>query len=258
MNYFRTCDKTNEIINNHSISKSDLELFYNFLSQPEISEILLSPTFHSIENVSTLVKDWFNFLQSQKNNSIIPKNAVYGNTIYRATFGSEYTLEQLAKNPLYYSVGSNGTGLYAVTDTSQGISYIKRHLTKHFSAYNNSVGNILKIDIDENAKVFSKVHLCLARNRFIKEIDAMNLNDIIKKYFIRFLKTDISITALLFGTDIMFMPNGHIVVLNKNSLILPQDEETLKNNTLQVNLAKFRAEDKAEHQKVNDFLQPQI
>lgn len=258
MNYFRTCDVTNEIIKNHSISKNDLELFYDFLSQPKIAEIFLSPTFRSNENITKLVKEWFNFLQSQKNQIIIPQNAVYGNTIYRATFGKDYTFEQLAKNPLYYSVGSNGTGLYAVTDTQDGINYVKHHLTKRFSAFDEDVGNILKIDVDENSNVFSKAHLCLARNRFISEIEGLNLNETMKKYFIRFLKTDVSITALLLGADIMFMPNGHIVVLNKNSLILPQDEKLMQDKTLQVNLEKFRMEDKAEQQKVNDFLQPQI
>lgn len=258
MNYFRTCNITNKIIKNHSITKSDLELFYDFLSQPKIAELFLSPASHSNENITKLVKEWFIFLQSQKKQTIIPQNAVYGNTIYRATFGEEYTFEQLAKNPLYYSVGSNGTGLYAVTDTQEGISYVKRHLTKRFSAFNDDVGNILKIDIDENSNVFSKAHLCLACKRFINEIEGVNLNETMKKYFIRFLKTDVSITALLLGADIMFMPNGHIVVLNKNSLILPQDEKIMQNKTLQVNLEKFRMKDKTEQQKVNDFLQPQI
>ncbi|MBQ4542118.1 MAG: hypothetical protein IJA23_04630 [Clostridia bacterium] len=255
MNFFRTCDINNDIINSYSISNQDLELFYDFMSLEPIFKIYASASRETIiENTPYIVATWFRFLQQRKPSSV-SKDEIYGGTIYRATFGSEYNLEQIAKNPIYYSKGSNGSGLYAVADTTFGKSYLKNHLTKRIYPFEDKVGNILKIDINDNSLVLSKIHLMYARERFIEEIKMANIPEIQKKAFIYFLKTDISITALLIGADMMFMPNGHVVVLNKKSLILPHSAEGLKNQTLQVDLEKFRARDTQEYLKVNAFLE---
>ena len=254
MNFFRTCEINNSIINEHSISNEDLELFYDFMSLEPIFKIYTSGSVETIkENTPYIVGTWFKFLQQRKP-SAVSRDEIFGGTIYRATFGSDYTLEQLAKNPIYYSKGSNGSGLYAVADTSFGKSYLKNHLTKQIYPFDDKVGNILKIDVNDNSTVMSKIHLMYARERFIEEIKMANIPEIQKQAFIYLLKTDISITALLVGADMMFMPNGHVVVLNKKSLILPRSAEGFKNQTLQVNLEKFRARDTQEHLKVNTFL----
>lgn len=254
MNFFRTCEINNQFINEYSISNADLELFYDFMSLEPIFNIYFNGSVETIkENTPYIINQWFKFLQQRKPSSV-SKDEVYGGTIYRATFGKEYTLEQLAKNPIYYSKGSNGSGLYAVDDTPFGKSYLKNHLTKQIFPFDNKVGNILKIDVNENAFVMSKIHLMYARERFVEEIKSANIPDIQKKAFIYLLKTDISITALLLGSDMMFMPNGHVVVLNKKALILPRYTKKLEEQTLQVDLEKFRARDSQEHQKVNAFL----
>ncbi len=254
MNFFRTCEINNQIINDYSISNEDLTLFYDFMSLEPIFNIYFNGSAETIkENTPYIVSKWFQFLQQRKT-SAVSRDEIYGGTIYRATFGSEYTLEQLAKNPIYYSKGSNGSGLYAVADTSFGKSYLKNHLTKQIHPFDDKVGNILKIDVNDNALVMSKIHLMYARERFIEEIKMANIPEIQKKAFVCLLKTDISITALLIGADMMFMPNGHVVVLNKKSLILPHSAEGFKGQTLQVDLEKFRARDEQEHLKVNTFL----
>ena len=256
MNYFKSCDITTKLINDYSISDADLELFYNFLSQEHILNIYLNASPEEFnKNIPYIISCWFEFLQNQKTFSNISQNAVYGGTIYRATFGSEYTLEHLAKNPIYYSRGSNGAGLYAVADIPFGISYLKNHLSKRFSAFDDKVGNILKIDVNENSTIMSNGHIKLAKVRFIEEIRAMNIDERAKSLFIKFLNTDSSITALLLGADITFMPNGHVIVLNKKALILPTSIEKSKNQTLRINLEKFRARDSIEIQRINEFLQ---
>lgn len=255
MNYFKNCDITNKLIDNHSISEKDLTLFNEFINTYGLHDYLLKDFKDININISLLVEKWFAFLQ--RNKTTTKNDAVYGNSIYRATFGESFTLEQLAKNPLHYSRGSNGTGLYAVTNSQMGISYIKNHLTKRFSPFSNN-GNILKIDISENAVVMSKMHLCVARTRFNEEISQMPITPEEKTIYSNFINLDISIIAMLLGADIMFMPNGHVIVLNKNSLLLPESKEELNKRTLRVNLEKIRLKDKEEHNKIDNFIQPEM
>lgn len=258
MNYFKTCDATNKIIDNHKISYDDLNLFKEFITKYNLTEFLIKSTNEISLNISLVIEKWFAFLQKNKNVPTIKKDAVYGNTIYRATFGESFTLEQLANNPLHYSPGSNGTGLYAVTNSQMGISYIKNHLTKRFSPFTNNIGNVLKIDISENAVVMSKMHLCVAKTRFNEEISQMPITPEEKTIYSNFINLDISIIAMLLGADIMFMPNGHVIVLNKNSLIFPESKEELNKRTLRVNLEKIRLKDKEEQNKINNFIQPEM
>ncbi len=260
MNYFRTCDANRQIIKAHSISTEDLELFRAFLSTDQIYNIYFNTSKETFEqNIPLIVSQWFKFLQQHKKVpvSVHLESDTFETPIFRATFGCDYTLEQIAKNPLYYSKGSNGTGLYAVDDTHFGLNYLKHHLLKRFSAFDDKVGNILKIGVSEDATVMSKSDIMLATKRFIEEIRAMNISPEYKHAFIRLLTTDVSISALLLGADMMFMVNGHVVVLNKKALILPKTATGFERQTLQVDLERFRSQDALEQEKVNAFLQPQ-
>lgn len=255
MNYFRCCDDYQDAIEKYSITNNDLELFCEFLSQNDYFNKNQSTEYFFNKNREEVVEKWFEFLQEKRPRQAIPKK--YGNSIYRATFGEEYTLEQLASAPLYFSPGANGSGLYAVVNDRFGTSYIKSHLRKQFHAFDNKKGNILKIDVKEDAKVMSKIDIHLARNRFSEEISQMSINADVKKCLIDFLNSDTSIAALLLGADMMYLPNGHVIVLNRDSLMFPETQEEREKYTLRVDLEKFRAKDEKEVQKVDDFLQPE-
>lgn len=255
MNYFRCCDNYSEEIEKYSITDRDLELFCEFLSQNDYFNKNQSTEYFFNNNREEVVEKWFKFLHVKMPRQEIPET--YGSSIYRATFGATYTLEQLASTSLHFSPGANGSGLYAVVNDRFGTSYIKNHLRKQFQAFDNKKGNILKIDVKEGAKVMSKIDIHLARDRFAREISQMSINADIKKCIIDFLNSDSSITALLLGADMMYLPNGHVIVLNRDSLIFSKTQEKCEKYTLRVDLEKFRAMDKGEVQHVDEFLQPE-
>lgn len=255
MNYFRTDDTLSEFINNYTISNDDLELFYTFIVKQNYIEEFCKDNLFFLKNKSKIVEKWFYFLQKQ--NPAIKQNKTknYGNTIYRATFGESYDLKQLANSPLHFAAGSNGTGLYAVTESRFAKSYIKNHLSKKFTQFDNKTGNILKICIDKNSIVINKLDIFRACKRFEKEITQMDLPDDFKNLFISFVSSDISISALLLGADAIFLPNGHIIILNKDILIFPENQTDFEKCTLKIDLEKFRNQDKTEHEKADNFLQ---
>lgn len=256
MNYFRCCDDYKDAIDKYSITDRDLELFCEFLSQNDYFNKNQSTEYFFNKNREEVVKKWFEFLQVKKPRQEIPET--YGNSIYRATFGAAYTLEQLANaKSLHFSPGANGSGLYAVVNDRFGTSYIKSHLRKQFQAFDNKKGNILKIDVKEGARVMSKIDIHLARDRFAREISQMSIDTDIKKCLIDFLNSDTSITALLLGADMMYLPNGHVIVLNMDSLMFPETQEEREKYTLRVDLEKFRVKDEREVQRVDEFLQPE-
>lgn len=257
MNYFKTCSLSKEIIDNYHISNADLNSFYEFLNQHDYFNKICNDHLFFLNNRPEIVEEWFYFLQQHKPNQNETKEKTYGNTIFRATFGDTYNLQQIANTPLYYSKGSNGTGLYAATDDIFGKSYIKTHLLKRFRDFDQKTGNIIKIGIDENATVMSKIDIHKAQKRFVEEISQMNINGDSKNIFKMFLSSDVSLSAILLGADIMFMPNGHVIILNKDALIFPKEKEDFQNCTLKIDLEKFRAKDKDEVQRVDEFLQPE-
>lgn len=255
MNYFRCCDSYSEEIEKYSITDKDLELFCEFLSQNDYFNKNQSTEYFFNNSREEVVEKWFYFLQIKIPKQEIPKK--YGSSIYRATFGAAYTLEQLKNTPLYFSPGANGSGMYAVVNDRFGTSYIKSHLRKQFQAFDNKKGNILRIDVKEGSKVMSKIDIHQARDRFAREISQMSIDTAIKKCLIDFLNSDTSITALLLGADMMYLPNGHVIVLNKDSLMFPETQEGFEKYTLRVDLEKFRAKDECEVQRVDEFLQPE-
>lgn len=257
MNYLRRCNFFNEYIKNYPLSIDDLNLFYEFLSKRDYFKANQTIPYFFRENRAKIVEEWFYFLQEKRPDQKSSGSSTYGSTVYRATFGDTYTLEQLASNPLYFSAGSNGSGLYAAVDDNFGKSYIKGHLHKQFKAFDNNQGNVLKIDVKDDAKIMSKIDIHRAKNRFIEEISQMNIDADLKNAFIEFIDSDVSISAILLGADMMYLPNGHVVILNKNSLLFPQTPEGFENHTLRVDLEKFRAKNLDEIQKVDDFMQPQ-
>lgn len=255
MNYFRTCNLASAFIDNYSISEIDLNLFYRFLNQNDYFDKFYNDHHFFDKYKSEIVEEWFYFLQKSQSKQNPSETKTYGNTVYRATFGSDYTLEQLATSPLHYSAGSNGTGLYAATNDPFGKGYIKNHLSKQFKAFDQKIGNVLKINLAEDAKVMSKIDIHRARDRFLQEINHLDIHEDLKTTFCALLTSDISISAMLLGADVMYMPNGHVVVLNKDALLLPETQEDFDKSTLKVNLEKFRDKDMEEVLKVDSFLQ---
>lgn len=250
MDFLKSCNLTNNLINNYSISNKDICLFYEFLTS---HNIFSSNDLYKFKQ-EYLVSEWFKFLKQYKFQGE-QKKLEYGGTVFRATFGEEYTLKQLAQSPLHFSKGSNGTGLYAATSSYLGKSYIKLHLTNRFLPYHSKIGNILKIDVSENAVILNKFNIFKAQYKLAEEISNMNISEELKNLFIKFLKLDVSIPAILLGIDIIYIPNGHLVVLNKDVLILPKNNILLQDKNLRVNLEKFRLKDAEEIKKVDEFLQ---
>lgn len=255
MNYFKTDNATLEYIKNLSLSENDLNLVFDFLENQEYFDKFFKNSNFFLSNRTKLVEDWFYFLQNKLHSQTIKNQKAYSGTIYRATFGEPYTLEQLAASPLHYSAGSNGTGLYAVTDDVQGKHYIKMHLMKKFSKFDQKTGNIIRINLADNAVVMNKTDVFITQRRFINEILEQNIQSELKSALIAFISSDVSIPALLLGADVMYIPNGHVVVLNKNALAFPQNKANFENCTLKINLEKYRNHDKHEQQKADEFLQ---
>lgn len=249
MNYLKSSSIYREIINNYSISNKDLGLFYDFLTS---HGFYFSNDLHKY-STEYIVSEWSKFLQN--NRQLNKNNFEYGGTVFRATFGKHYTLEQLAQSPLYFSKGCNGTGLYTAVNSIMGKSYIKYHLNNKFLPYEYNTGNILKIDVSDNAAIINKMQILKAQNKITDEILNTNIDKDLKKLFIDFFKLDVSIPAMFFGADLIYIPNGHIIILNKGVLMFPKKPEQLQNNNLQVNLEKFREKDSNELAKVDKFLQ---
>lgn len=257
MNYFRCCDGYTDYIDNYSLSQQDIELMSEFLKEYKRFYGINNDGYFYSNNRANVVEAWSYFLEEKRPKTKPKTPPTYGSTIYRATFGEKYTLEQLINNPLYFSPGVNGSGMYAAIDDRYGSNYIKKHLQKQFTAFDNKIGNILKIDVRDDAKVMSKIDIHRAKIRFIEEISQKNMDENMKHTLSAFIDSDPSITGLLLGADMMYLPNGHVIVLNKDSLMFPETQEDIENHTLQVNLEKFRAKDEKEVQKVDEFLQPE-
>lgn len=255
MNYSKLQNQSVDYIKHRPLSEDDLNLIFDFLENQEYFDKYFRDGNFFLKNRTQIVEDWFYFLQNKVPAQITERQNAYSGTIYRATFGEAYTLEQLAASPLHYSAGSNGTGLYAVTNDGQGKHYIKMHLLKKFSKFDQKTGNIIKVKLAENATVLDKTNIFMAQRHFVENILNLDIQSELKSALISFLSSDVSIPALLLGADVMYIPNGHVVVLNKNALAFPANKEDFENSTLRIDLEKYRNHDKHEQQKADEFLQ---
>lgn len=260
MNYNKVCEQFTNRIKDYHLSNDDIELFKEFLTRRQNLEQLLNKTNESPEqNLQNLLASWFKFMQESgryPQKEVIDPTQTPQTYIFRATFGKKYTLSQLAHSPLRYSKGSNGSGLYATIEDNNGPNYLKQHLKNRYHAFKDEkVGNVLKIGLREDSVIMDKPALRLIQHRILKELHSADIEDHYKFILMKFISSDISVLSMFFGTDMLYLPTGHVIVLNKDTLMFPHYKKDFDKQTLRVDLERFRNNDKNEEQQIDEFLQ---
>ena len=214
-----SCDDIN-ILNNliNSVATNENVNYFNLL------KLLMLEKHNDNENEVLMIDDEvFNNISKE-------------NVILRANVGERFDINFFKNTPLYISNGANGSGLYFAENE---YNYILQHFKK-FEELQIKTGNVWKMVINPNANLIDRITLYKLQQRLIQAVNNEQYEDgtplkfnCNKQILINLLNSDVSVIAILFGAQAIYVPfkhasrengtSGDLILLDKNAVCLPKN-----------------------------------